>query len=78
MSDVLSFHKTLPISSLSEDHPFLEPSDLRQSLGMLDSDSVGCMLGSLSILELTLVIAMNHITHLNEHEGFNFEMVYNG
>ena len=36
------------------------------------------MLHGVSVLELCLVIAMNHIVEINDGEPFNFEMVYKG
>ena len=66
------------MSCLSKNHPFLEPVDLSQSQLSLQRCSAGTALKELSVLELTLVVAMNHLMQLDDQESFNFEMVYAG
>lgn len=69
----------IPVSYLDEGHVLLEPKDLGHSLTRkLDECSKLSLLRSLSILELALVVAMNHISQLQDYEPFNFETVYKG
>lgn len=68
------------MSSLGEEHVLLEPRDFSHALSLLSAghSPKASFLRELSVLELTLVIAMYHISELSDHEPFNFEMVYNG
>ncbi len=72
-----NFIQVVPICRLSSQHIFIEPADLDQSLQMISKDPVEIILSGISILELCLVIAMNHIKNITGN-SFNFEMVYNG
>lgn len=76
--DVRSLHRLLafPICSLSPDHPFIEPKDLVDAQSKLGVDCKAAMLCGVSVLELCLIIAMKHLTAINQGEPFNFEMVY--
>ncbi|XP_014772349.1 origin recognition complex subunit 4 isoform X1 [Octopus bimaculoides] len=66
-----------PICNLSSTQPFLQVSDFIDSFKRMSTDSKSVILHGLSILELSLVIAMKHLTELYDGEPFNFEIVYN-
>ncbi|XP_036359708.1 origin recognition complex subunit 4-like isoform X2 [Octopus sinensis] len=66
-----------PICNLSSTQPFLQVSDFIDSFKRMSTDSKSSILHGLSILELSLVIAMKHLTELYDGEPFNFEIVYN-
>lgn len=63
---------------MSQSRHFIEPSGLIESTRLLTGSYSVSPLLSLSVLELTLVIAAHHLTTLSEREPFNFEMVYSG
>ncbi|XP_022109946.1 origin recognition complex subunit 4-like [Acanthaster planci] len=67
----------LPICRVSDDHPEIQPVDLLESSKHLAADSKAAMLHGISVLQLSLVIGMKHLTELNDGDPFNFEMVYN-
>ena len=56
----------------------MEPEALAESVQMLTQSSTDNMLASLSVLELTLLVAIRHLSQLSQQEPFNFEMVYSG
>ena len=65
--------------AVSRSDLLVEPSELRESIKHLTGGySVSPVLTGLSILELTLLVAVHHLTTLSEHDHFNFEMVYTG
>ena len=68
---------TLPVAKLSMEHPFLTPTDIADSSSVIFSDPKLNMLRGVTVLELCLVIAMNHLTNIHDGEPFNFQMVYN-
>lgn len=76
--DVRNLHclLTVPVCSISEDHPFIEPKDLMDAQTKLGIDCKAAMLCGISVLELCLIIAMKHLITLSEGDSFNFEMVY--
>lgn len=65
--------------AVSQSHLLVEPGDLKESIQhMIGGYSVSPMLTGLSVLEMTLLVAVHHLVTLSEHDHFNFEMVYSG
>lgn len=63
---------------LTSAHPQLEVSDVTLACqNALNADDKLLVLLSLSILELSLVIAMKHQTEIFDNQPMNFEMVLN-
>ncbi len=54
------------------------PRDFPHSLLPFEPCLAVTALRGLSVVELTLMVAMNHLSQLEEQEPFNFEMVYSG
>lgn len=67
----------LPVCHLTSEQTELQASDVFTSFKMLHKDSKAVMLQGISVLELTLVLAMKHLNELYDGEPFNFEMVFN-
>lgn len=67
----------LPIAKLSSDHPRLSVADLKQSHQLQCADSKVNMLLGLSVLELCLLIAMDHLSQLYVGETLNLQMALN-
>ncbi|XP_029846730.2 origin recognition complex subunit 4 [Ixodes scapularis] len=65
-----------PVKQLSEQNLRLSASDIVESQKQLLMDSKVALLKGLSVLELSLVVAMLHLTKIYDGEPFNFEMVY--
>ena len=68
---------TFPVAALSDEHCYITPSDIAEAGKDLFSDSKLKMLYGISVLELCLIIAMNHLCIVYNGEPFNFQMVYN-
>lgn len=66
----------LPVSLLSSNHPRLEPGDFIDAFNFSAGDSRYNALQGLSVVEISLIIAMMHLTEIYDGEPFNFEMVY--
>lgn len=63
---------------LSSDHPQLEVSDiLNVTQNYINVDEKILILTSLSILELSLIIAMKHQMEIFDGQPMNFEMIFN-
>ncbi|XP_037572738.1 origin recognition complex subunit 4-like [Dermacentor silvarum] len=65
-----------PVMRLSEENPKLDAVDLLESQRQQLEDPNVALLKGLSMLELSLVVAMVHLTKIYDGEPFNFEMVY--
>ncbi|XP_077562726.1 origin recognition complex subunit 4 [Haemaphysalis longicornis] len=65
-----------PVMRLSAECPRLDAVHLLDSQRQQLEDSNVALLKGLSMLELSLVIAMVHLTKIYDGEPFNFEMVY--
>lgn len=65
-----------PVMRLSAGNPRLDAVHLLDSQRQQLEDSNVALLKGLSMLELSLVIAMVHLTKIYDGEPFNFEMVY--
>lgn len=65
-----------PVSLLSGNHPKLECGDFIDAFNFNTSDSRCNVLQGLSVVEISLIIAMMHLTEIYDGEPFNFEMVY--
>lgn len=65
-----------PVMRLSGESPRLDAVHLLDSQRQQLEDSNVALLKGLSMLELSLVIAMVHLTKIYDGEPFNFEMVY--
>ncbi len=68
------------MSSLRVGHPLLDAGDLSLASNPVTmlQHSREAVLRSLSVLELTLMVSIHHVSQLSEQEPFNFEMVYDG
>lgn len=67
----------LVILEIGENHSKLAVEDFREAFTHVSEDSKCVIIQGLSVLELSLVIAMMHLTEIYEGEPFNFEIVYN-
>ena len=67
----------LPVGRLNAKQLYITPTDISDSARIVFHDSKINMLLSISVLELCLIIAMNHLTNIFDGEPFNFQMVYN-
>lgn len=67
----------LVIQNIGENHPKLTSTDFEQAYNQCSEDSKCSVIHGLSILELSLVIAMMHLNEIYDGEPFNFEIVYN-
>ncbi|XP_077483427.1 origin recognition complex subunit 4 isoform X2 [Amblyomma americanum] len=65
-----------PVMRLCQENPRLDAVHLLESQRQQLEDSNVALLKGLSMLELSLVIAMVHLTKIYDGEPFNFEMVY--
>ncbi|XP_054926720.1 origin recognition complex subunit 4 isoform X1 [Dermacentor andersoni] len=65
-----------PVMRLSEKNPKLDAVHLLESQRQQLEDPNVALLKGLSMLELSLVVAMVYLTKLYDGEPFNFEMVY--
>ncbi|KAG0328162.1 origin recognition complex subunit 4 [Dissophora globulifera] len=77
MKDVRGFYRLCfaPVAALSEAHPYLLPSQFYESGLQQRVDSKTELLKGISLLELSLLIAIKHLIE-RENITFNFEMVY--
>nr|XP_002121287.2 origin recognition complex subunit 4 [Ciona intestinalis] len=66
-----------PICKLNVNHQFITAADIADSARNVFSDPKANILHGVSVLELCLIIAMNHLTNIYAGESFNFHMVYN-
>ncbi|KAL8593462.1 hypothetical protein ACOMHN_000777 [Nucella lapillus] len=64
------------ICSVSPSHPMVTVTDFVEAFQIKSTDCKSSMLHGVSILELSLIIAMKHLTEIYDGEPFNFEMVY--
>lgn len=62
---------------IGDDHPKLTLDDFQEASHHFSEDTKCAVIQGLSILELSLVIAMMHLTEIYDGEPFNFEIVYN-
>ncbi|GFY79688.1 origin recognition complex subunit 4 [Trichonephila inaurata madagascariensis] len=68
----------LVVMNIEESHPKLTVKDFEDAYEHSHTaDSKGAVMRGLSVLELTLVIAMMHLTEIYDNEPFNFEIVFN-
>ncbi|XP_075215104.1 origin recognition complex subunit 4 isoform X4 [Lycorma delicatula] len=67
--------KMLLISQLTNEHSSLEPEDVNIVYQNFTLDDKVAILQGLSVLEITLIIAMSHQTEIFDGEPFNFEMI---
>ncbi|XP_075215093.1 origin recognition complex subunit 4 isoform X2 [Lycorma delicatula] len=65
----------LLISQLTNEHSSLEPEDVNIVYQNFTLDDKVAILQGLSVLEITLIIAMSHQTEIFDGEPFNFEMI---
>ncbi|KAI1316207.1 origin recognition complex subunit 4 [Mortierella claussenii] len=77
MKDVRGFYRLCfgPIAGLSETNPYLLPSQFYESGLLQRVDNKTELLKGISLLELSLLIAIKHLVE-REIVSFNFEMVY--
>ncbi|KAJ8003672.1 hypothetical protein DPEC_G00150760 [Dallia pectoralis] len=77
--DIRSLHLLLMLvlSQVSVSKPSIKPSDLLEASRVCVADSKANILHGLSVLELCLIIAMNHLNDIYDGEPFNFQMVHN-
>ncbi|KAF9355059.1 origin recognition complex subunit 4 [Mortierella sp. AD094] len=77
MKDVRGFYRLCfgPVAELSEEHPYLLPSQFYESGLQQRVDNKTELLKGISLLELSLLIAIKHLVE-REIVIFNFEMVY--
>ncbi|KAF9168586.1 origin recognition complex subunit 4 [Mortierella sp. AD010] len=77
MKDVRGFYRLCfgPVAELSEEHPYLLPSQFYESGLQQRVDNKTELLKGISLLELSLLIAIKHLVE-RETVIFNFEMVY--
>lgn len=66
----------MSVSQLSTTRPQLTYQMLTQAQQLLTTEAKTNVLQGLSILQICLVVAMNHLTAVYEGEPFNFEMVF--
>ena len=67
----------VPLTSIGDGHAMLTADDVKVSYRNLHRDTKVQMLCGLSILELCLVVAAQHVNERREGQPFNFEMVFN-
>lgn len=67
----------IPVSSVSYFHPMITEDDIKVSYSTIHKDTKAGVLRGLSILELCLVVAAQHVNERRDGQPFNFEMVYN-
>ena len=65
----------IPVSWLSADEPFLRGSHFHEASGMLHTDTRATVIPDLSVLELTLLVAIRHYMETS-NKTFNFEIIY--
>ncbi|KAF9114368.1 origin recognition complex subunit 4 [Mortierella sp. AM989] len=77
MKDVRGFFRLCfgPVAELTEEHPYLLPSQFYESGLQQRVDNKTELLKGISLLELSLLIAIKHLVE-REIVIFNFEMVY--
>ncbi|KAK4294799.1 hypothetical protein Pmani_032602 [Petrolisthes manimaculis] len=63
------------VSGLSGENERVDAKRLTKAHTLLSGDSKTKLLHGLSFLQLTLIIAMSHLTHTYDGEPYNFEMV---
>ena len=68
---------TLPVAKLSDNHSAIAVADIADSERVIFADSKLSLLRGVTMLELCLIIAMNHLSNIHSGEPFNFQMVYN-
>uniref|UniRef100_H2ZA47 Origin recognition complex subunit 4 n=1 Tax=Ciona savignyi TaxID=51511 RepID=H2ZA47_CIOSA len=66
-----------PVTQISMTHQFITAADIADSARNIFADSKSNILHGVSVLELCLIISMNHLTNIYSGEPFNFQMVYN-
>ena len=65
----------IPVSRLSTDEPFLRGSHFHEASVMLHIDTRAALIPGLSVLELTLLVAIRHYMETSS-KPFNFEIIY--
>ncbi|XP_011312186.1 origin recognition complex subunit 4 [Fopius arisanus] len=65
------------VGTLDEKHQRLEVNDFVEASKMFTRDDKVAMLEGLSVLEMSLIIAMKHETEIYDGEPLNFETVFN-
>ncbi|XP_035215264.1 origin recognition complex subunit 4-like isoform X2 [Stegodyphus dumicola] len=68
---------SLVVQNLKCSHPKLTTEDFERAYDQCCVDSKSDLLLGLSVLEITLITAMMHLTNIYDGEPFNFEIVYN-
>jgi len=68
---------TFPVAKLSENHKRITAADIADSESIIFADTKLSMLRGVTMIELCLIIAMNHLSNISSGEPFNFQMVYN-
>ena len=66
----------IPVSQLSAEEPFLSSSHFNEASSMSHTDTKAALISDLSILELTLLVAMRHYMETSNNKPFNFEIIY--
>ncbi|XP_025833386.1 origin recognition complex subunit 4 [Agrilus planipennis] len=64
------------VSQLSPQNPKLKVEMFQEQMKEFERDDTVAILGSLSALELCLLIAMKHHVEIYDNQAFNFEMIY--
>lgn len=67
----------LPVSSISSIHPLITEDDITFSYSIVHRDTKSTVLKGLSILELCLIVAAQHVNERRDGQPFNYEMVFN-
>ena len=65
----------LPVYQLSVSEPFLKGSDFHEASRMLHTNTKASLIPGLSVLELTLLVAIRHYMETSS-KPFNFEIIY--
>ena len=65
----------LPVYQLSVSEPFLKGSDFHEASRMLHANTRASLIPGLSVLELTLLVAIRHYMETSS-KPFNFEIIY--
>ena len=65
----------LPVYQLSVSEPFLKGSDFHEASRMLHANTKASLIPGLSVLELTLLVAIRHYMETSS-KPFNFEIIY--
>ena len=65
----------IPVSRLSADEPFLRSSHFNEASSILHTDTKAALVPSLSVLELTLLVAIRRYMETSSNP-FNFEIIY--